>query len=445
MTTVDPSAVPAIQARTLRTLMGSQVLGGVGVASGIAVGALLAVEVSGDESLSGLANTTQVLGAALFTAPVAALMAVRGRRAGLVAAYAVGTVGAFVAIAATVVGSFLMLLAGTAMFGAATTANAQARYAAADLAEPAHRGRQLSLVLWATTIGSVLGPNLIGPGKWVARLLGVPELTGALVFSALGFAVAGIVLTAFLRPDPLLTARALSEAPATGPALDPAVAPAVPAGPALAARPEAGRALRPVRRSVLEGARIIRRNPPALLGTAAITGGHVVMVAVMVMTPVHMQHGHAEVEVIGLVISVHILGMYGLSPVVGALTDRLGAPNVVVVGVVTQLLACLLAGLTDAGWSPLLMAGLFLLGVGWSCTMVAGSGLLAGAVPPADRSVVQGAADIVMGLSAAAGGAVAGVVLGVLGYGWLCLLAAIVALALGVGTMSARRMVSLTP
>ena len=169
------------------------------------------------------------------------------------------------------------------------------------------------------------------------------------------------------------------------------------------------------------------------------------MVAVMVMTPVHMQHGHAEVEVIGLVISIHILGMYGFSPVVGTLTDRWGAPAVVLCGVGILLLACLLAGLTEAGWSPLLMAGLFLLGVGWSCTMVAGSGLLAGAVPPDDRSAVQGAADIVMGLSAAAGGALAGIVLGAYGYGWLCLLSAIVALALGVGTISARRMVSLTP
>ncbi len=418
---VDPSTVPAIQARTLRTLMGSQVLGGVGVASGIAVGALLAVEVSGDESLSGLANTTQVLGAALFTAPVAAIMAVRGRRAGLVAAYVVGIVGAVVAVTATVVGSFALLLAGTALFGAATTANAQARYAAADLAEPAHRGRQLSMVLWATTIGSVLGPNLIGPGKWVARLLGLPELSGALVFSALGFAVAGVLLTTWLRPDPLLTARALVDQPLPGPGL------------------------RPARRSVIAGARIILATPAALLGAAAITGGHVVMVAVMVMTPVHMQHGHAEVEVIGLVISIHILGMYGFSPVVGTLTDRWGAPAVVLCGVGILLLACLLAGLTEAGWSPLLMAGLFLLGVGWSCTMVAGSGLLAGAVPPDDRSAVQGAADIVMGLSAAAGGALAGIVLGAYGYGWLCLLSAIVALALGVGTISARRMVSLTP
>lgn len=419
--TVDPSTVPALQVRTLRTLMGSQVLGGVGVASGIAVGALLAVEVSGQESLSGLANTTQVLGAALFTAPAAALMAVHGRRRGLVASYLVGTVGALTAITATVVGSFGLLLLGTALFGAATTANAQARYAAADLAEPAHRGRSLSLVLWATTIGSVLGPNLIGPGKWVAGLLGLPELTGALVFSALGFSVAGLVLTAYLRPDPLMTARALAEGPTVG------------------------EALRPARRSVLEGVRIIRATPTALLGAAAITGGHVVMVAVMVMTPVHMQHGHAEVEVIGLVISVHILGMYGLSPLVGALTDRWGAPAVVTLGSGILLLACLLAGRSEAGWSPLLLVGLFLLGVGWSCTMVAGSGLLAGAVQPADRSVVQGAADIVMGLSAAAGGALAGLVLGEFGYGWLCLLSAIVAFLLGVGTISSRRMVSLTP
>lgn len=413
-------AVEALQARTVRTLMGSQVLGGVGVAAGIAVGALLAVEVSGKESLSGLASTTQVLGAALLTAPIAALMAARGRRAGLVAAYLIGTVGAVLAVLSTIVGSFPLLLLGTCLFGAATTANSQARFAAADLAVPARRGRQLSLVLWATTIGSVLGPNLTGPGRWVATSLGIPELTGALVFSAVGFLLAAAVLTTYLRPDPLLTARALDE---VGSPADPA-----------------GR----VRRSMLSGARVIARTPAALLGTAAITGGHVVMVAVMVMTPVHMHHGHAEVEVIGLVISVHILGMFGLSPVVGQLTDRLGGRPVVLVGVGVQLLACLLAGLSSEGWSPLLMVALFLLGLGWSCTMVAGSGLLAGAVSVRDRPSSQGAADIIMGLSAATAGGLAGIVVGALGFGWLCAFAAVVAVALGVGTAMTRSVVSLT-
>lgn len=418
-----------VQARTLRVLMTSQVLGGVGVASGIAVGALLAADISGRDDLSGLANTTQVLGAALLTVPVAALMAARGRRVGLVAAYAVGTVGAVLAVLAAVLGSFLLLLLGTALFGAATTATAQARYAAVDLAEPHRRSRQLSLLVWATTVGSVLGPNLIGPGAAVARGLGLPELVGAWLFSAAGFVAAAALVHLLLRPDPLLTARALAATPVA-----PHVAGPAPAGPA----PTRSRG------TVRRGLRVIAATPTALLGTVAITGGHAVMVAVMVMTPLHMSHGHAEIEVIGLVISVHILGMYGLSPLTGWLADRYGATTVVAGGAATQVLACLLAMVTHEGYSHALLLALFLLGLGWSGTMVAGSTLVAQSVSVADRSAVQGSADLVMGLVAALAGALAGVVVQQLGYGVLAGAGAGLALALAAFALARRRVVSLS-
>lgn len=418
--------VADIQSRTVRTLMTSQMLGGIGVASGIAVGALMAAEVSGSDALSGLASTSQVLGGALFTIPVAALMAARGRRIGLVTAYVIGVIGALLAITATVIGSFMLLLVGTLCFGAATTANSQSRYAAVDLAIPSRRGRQLSLVVWATTIGSVLGPNIIGPGAAIADVLGIPDLAGAWVISAVGFSAAIAVLWVMLRPDPLLTARALVAAEAAPPGY------AAPAEPVKA------------RGSVRQGFSIIASNPSALLGTIAIAGGHVVMVSVMVMTPLHMKHGDAAIEVIGFVISLHILGMFGLSPLSGYLTDRFGSRPVILGGVALLLAACAFAGISAAGFSWSLSLGLILLGLGWSATMVSGSALIAGSVPVADRSAVQGASDVAMGLSAAAGGAVAGLIVDVFGYGWLCLFAALGALALGAYTASSRGVASLS-
>lgn len=434
--------VRALQSRTVRTLMASQVLGGVGIGSGIAVAALVAARVSGRDDLSGLASTTQVLGAALFTIPVAALMTARGRRIGLATAYLIGAVGSVLAIAASVWGSFALLLIGTCLFGAATTAANQARYAAVDLAEPSHRGRQLSFVVWATTIGSVLGPNMIGPGERLADQAGLPPLSGAWVFSGVSFVVAGALLLLALRPDPLLTIRSLTDRHdgrgdpgGSGGSGAPSVLPTT-------ADPHGTRVRR--RGSVRTGLRTIAATPTSLLGTLAISGGHIVMVAVMVMTPIHMQHGNAEVEVIGFVISVHILGMFGLSPVAGWLTDRWGAPRVVLLGVALLVVACALAGTSAAGWSLGLTVGLFLLGLGWSCTMVAGSGLVSVDVPVRDRSAVQGAADLVMGLSAAVAGALAGVVVQQLGYGWLGALGVVLALALGGYTLSSRRLVSLT-
>ncbi|WP_298748965.1 MFS transporter [uncultured Serinicoccus sp.] len=407
----EPVSSPAsVQSRTVLTLMGSQTLGGIGVASGIAVGAIVAADVSGRDALSGLATTTQVLGGALFTIPIAALMGRHGRRVGLATAYLVGGVGAALAITATATGTFWLLLLGTTLFGASTTANSQARYAATDLAAPERRGRQLSWVVWATTIGSVLGPNMVGPGKAVAGMLGLPPLAGAWVFSCLGFLLAAVLLHVLLRPDPLLTARRLARAETDRP---------------------------PGREgNVVDGLRIIAATPTALWATSAVTVGHVVMVAVMVMTPLHMRHGQAEIELIGLVISLHILGMYGLAPVTGQLTDRLGARPVVLLGVGLLVLACLLAALSHAGFSAGLTAGLVLLGLGWSCTFVAGSGTVAGSVPVGQRASVQGAADLVMGLTAAVGGALAGVVMDVFGYAVLCAVAALAATGLAAYTVA---------
>lgn len=420
-----PHDAAAVQSRTVLTLMGSQTLGGIGVAAGIAVGAIVAADVSGSDALSGLATTTQVLGGALATIPIAALMATRGRRVGLVTAYLVGALGAALAITATATGHFLLLLLGTTLFGASTTANSQARYAATDLAPPERRGRHLSWVVWATTIGSVLGPNMVGPGKRLAEALGIPPLAGAWVFSMVGFALAALVLQLLLRPDPLLLARRLQAEEAAAAPPTPAPAPA-PTPPAVSVTARRG--------NVAEGLRLIRATPAALWGTAALTVGHVVMVAVMVMTPLHMTHGHAEIELVGLVISLHILGMYGLSPLAGQLTDRIGAPGVVLIGVLILVAACVLAGISPDGHSTTLTLGLIALGLGWSCTMVAGSGTIAGSVPVGERAAVQGAADLVMGLSAAAGGALAGVVMEFLGYGVLCLLAGLAAVGLGAWT-----------
>lgn len=404
--------VPQVQRRTVRTLVGGQMLGGVGVSSGIAVGSILAEEILGSPDLAGLANTAQVLGAAVLAVPMARLMAGRGRRAGLVAGYLVGAVGALLAVLAGLSSSFVLLLCATALFGAATASNNQARYAATDLAEPARRGRALSVVVWATTVGAVIGPNLIGLAGSLADRLALPELVGPFLFSLVGFGLAAVLLFVLLRPDPLILARKVAA--------------------------DAGGDSR-THGSVRRGLGVIFGNPGALLGVSAVTIGHTVMVAVMVMTPLHMHHGGADLQLVGFVISIHVLGMYALSPLTGVLVDRLGAVPVILVGVVLFLGASLLAGRAPEGWSLPLLAGLFLLGLGWSCTMVAGSTLLSGQVPMAERPGVQGAGDLLMGLAAAAGGALAGVVVGGPGYGWLCVMAAALAVILAMITGALRR------
>lgn len=402
-----------VQRRTVATLSMSQILGGISLASGVAVGALLAEEVSGSPTYAGLGSTFQVLGSALIAVPMARLSAARGRRPGLALGYALSFVGALGLIASGIVGSFALLLVASLLFGGSTASNNQARYAAADLADPAHRGRDLSLVVWATTIGSVLGPNLVGPSEPVSRLLGIPRLTGPFVFSLIGLILAIVVLFWRLRPDPLIEARRRATV----------------ADPSASGRTHG---------SIARGLRVIAARPQALLGVLTLALGHMTMVSVMVMTPLHMRHGHADLTIIGFVISIHILGMFAFSPLTGMAVDRLGGRAVAMVGSGILVAATLLASTAPMGHSTGLLVALFLLGLGWSCTLVSGSTLLTAALPTAERPGAQGASDLVMGLAAGLGGALAGVVVDKASFHALALGSLVIALAIGAAALVLR-------
>lgn len=382
----------SLHRRTVAVLAGAQVLGGLGVAIGVAVGGLIAADIAGTDGVAGLAQSFGVLGAAAAAVPLARLTRRRGRRAGLVAGMSTGAVGAGVVVAGSALRLLPLMLGGLLFFGAATAAGLQARYGATDLASPDGVARSLSVVVWASTVGSVLGPNLAEPAGALGTVVGLPPLTGPFLVSMVGFAGAAVLLFVLLRPDPLLAARqkALSE---TG-----------------GGRERAG---------FLATLRVIAMRPRALIGLLAVTSSHMAMVSVMVMTPVHMHHVEVTLTVIGLVISVHVVGMYGFSPLAGWLADRVGRVPVVFAGAVLSAVAAVVSG-TAPGNDPVRLGiGLFLLGLGWSCGLVAGSALLSESVPMSSRTAAQGVSDLVMNGGAALGGSLAGVVVAQFSYAWL--------------------------
>jgi MFS family permease len=395
--------------RTVASLVGSQIAGGIGTSSGIAVAALAAESLGGSE-LSGLGQTAAVLGSALAAVPLARLMSARGRRPGLAAGYLVAATGAVVCIVAGQRGLFWPFLAGMLLVGAATAANLQARYAATDLASDRNRARSLSIVVAATTVGVILGPNLIEPGAAMARRLGLPDLFGPYVFALGAYLIATLIVTVRLRPDPLLTARAIAAPPTPSTNGPDGPVQLVAAGrPGPVAEPGA-------RFGVL---RLIATTPGARIGVLATAVAHSSMVAVMAMTPVHLLHGGATLTVVGLVISMHVAGMYALSPLVGWLADSIGRGSVIAAGQLLTIAATVITGTAPADGAGQVCLGLTLLGVGWSCCLVGGSTLLSESADIGVRPAVQGVADLIMGLSAAAASALAGLVIGAWGYGVL--------------------------
>ncbi len=409
MTTTRTEAdLALVQRRTVRVLVLGQAVGAIGITIGIATASLLARDLSGSESLAGLAQTAQVLGAAVASYLLARLMSRRGRRIGLATGYLIGGAGAVLAVVAGVVGSMLLLMAGAALLGSATAANSGARYAATDLAPESSRARALSTVVWATTIGAVVGPNLTGPSEAVSRALDIPVLTGPFAIGAAGMLLAALILGLMLRPDPLLVALEVAGKPLVEPT-----------------------------GTSWSRARATARERPVLgFAIAGLACAHAAMVGVMVMTPLHMEHGGAELNVIGIVISIHVAGMFAFSPFVGMLADKLGRERVLAAGGAILVASLLLCAWAPAGAHWQIFAGLFLLGVGWSFSMVAASTMIADHAPLEARTDIQGAADLVMGLTAAGAGALAGLVVDLAGYPVLSLVT--LALALAVVTSAVR-------
>lgn len=409
-TVMTDDDVRRVQRRTVALLAAAQVFGGIGTGATVSIGSILAVELSGSSAWAGAVATVMTLGAALAALPLASLADRRGRRMGQLAGLSAALAGTVLMVLAVVTGIFVLLVLGAAGIGVGTAANLQARFAAVDLADAEHRGRALSTVVWAVTVGAVAGPNLIQPGTVVGQAVGLPPIAGPFVISGAGLLIACALVLAGLRPDPLLLARDLASAAATA------------SGPGTSRQPGQQPAHLGTSRppgSLKRGLQAIRGSRMALLAVAAVVGAHAVMVGVMSMTPLHLQHlvegpaashaGHTAsgdvLVIIGFTISLHIAGMFALSPVMGWLTDKAGRTETVMIGCMLLITAVLVAGFGQ-GSTAAVAVGLVLLGMGWSAATVSGSTLLAESVGQESRVVVQGVSDMLMGAAGAVGGAV---------------------------------------
>ncbi|MBH1935755.1 MFS transporter [Streptomyces sp. AV19] len=396
--------VAAVQKRTLMVLAVSQIIGGAGIAAGITVGALLAEEVLGSTGLAGLPSALFTGGSAFGAVAVGRMCERWGRRPGLAVGHALASLGSVGVVLSATAELVAPLMFSLLVYGAGTSANLMARYAGADLAPPERRGRAVSAVLLAMTLGAVVGPTLATVTGDLARDWGLPRLTGPFLLASVVYAVAALVLFAGLRPDPLRLAKELADR-----------APAAPAeaSPAASGRTEPRAAGRRV-----------------ALGTSVLVLNQLVKVAIMTMTPVYMNaHGHG-VQATAMVIAVHVGAMFLPSPLTGVLVDRYGQVPTAVASGLTLLVSCLLVALAPADDAFLLGAALVLLALGWNFALVSGTAIVTDAVPLARRASTQGMVDVGISVAGATGALVSGPVVAGAGFPVLAAVGGAVALAI---------------
>jgi MFS family permease len=349
---------------------------------GATVGALLARDLLGTDSYSGIPSALFTLGSAGAALLVGRLSQRFGRRSGLAAGFLVGGVGAVGIVIAATLESIPFLFVSLLIYGAGSAANLQARYAGSDLANVNQRATAISLALMSTTLGAVAGPNLVDTMGRFAESFAIPALAGPFILAASAYILAGLLLLVLLRPDPYVVAKAIA-ASQTVQSNDPAAAnSSIPAS----------------------------NNRGIWVGATVMVLTQIVMIAIMTMTPIHMGHHGHGLDDVGLVISIHICAMYLPSLVTGILVDKIGRTAMAVAAGATLLIAGITAAAAPADSMPLLILALALLGLGWNFGLISGTALIVDGTTPATRARTQGSLDVLIALSGASGGALSGVV-----------------------------------
>jgi MFS family permease len=406
---IPADELPRLRQRMRWVLFAVAALGSTGYIAAVTVGTLVAADLSGGAALGGLPTTTTTIGTAVAASLIALVMLRTGRRVGLLLGLVVGIGGGALAFLSVVAGSIWLLLLGSAFTGFANAAGNLGRYIAADMAAPDRRASAIGLVVWGTTIGAVIGPNLTAPAGEMALALGIPELAGPYLLTVVFIGLAWILSAILLRPEPYALAD---------PSALPTESESHEAAPAL---------------------RAIVSRPSVAVALVTLVGAQVVMVLIMTMTPIHlMDHGH-DLATVGFVLSAHTFGMFGLSPITGRLTDRFGAPVIIAAGLVGLAAAALLAALAPADGGFMLTFALFLLGYGWNLSFVAASSMLGHGLALAERTRIQGVADTLTWGTAAFASLSSGLVvaaasytvLGFVGIGLTLIPAAVLALQNG--------------
>lgn len=381
---VDSVITKPTRQRIVGSLFGAQSLFSAALIISFTLTSIIAVDLTGSESVAGLPSTVTLISRAALAYPIGWLLDRLGRRMGLSIGYMIGVIGSIISAWSVITGSFTGFLVGAAFFGGSRASSEQSRYVAAEIFPSQRQSKVIGWIVFAGTIGAIVGPLLVGPATVIAEDIGLPAYSGTFIVAGIMLVIAGLVTFVLLRPDPQQIGQAIVAWE---------------------------KHERHEDTSVEEKARPLRQifgNSCALLAVAAMTIGQLVMVMIMVITPVHMNHYEHGTQAISWVIMAHTLGMFGLSGVTGGLISRFGRLTMIAAGALVLIVACFLAPVsTDL---PLLALSLFLLGLGWNFAFVAGSSLLSEQLFPIERGRAQGAGEMSVAIGAGLGSLASGVI-----------------------------------
>jgi MFS family permease len=398
----SPEKQEKLYRRTLLIVVMSQIFGGAGLAAGITVGALLAQDMLGTDSYAGIPAALLTLGSAGAALLIGRVSQRFGRRIGLAGGFLTGGIGAIGVIVSAITSNIFLLFASLLVYGAGSASNLQARYAGTDLAKPTQRATSISIAMVSTTFGAVAGPNLVDVMGRFATSIGVPALAGPFILGAAAFILAGLVLLAFLRPDPLIVADAIA-----------------------------------VKQQINSSNPLVKQSSNLAINKRGIVVAatimvltQIVMTSIMTMTPVYMKHhGHGLKEV-GMVIGFHIGAMYLPSLITGILVDKIGRTTMAIASGATLLAAGILAGSAPADSMLVLIIALVLLGLGWNFGLISGTALIVDSTSPSNRAKTQGTVDVLIALAGASGGALSGMVVAQTSYAGLSFAGGVLSLLL---------------
>jgi MFS family permease len=407
----EDGSVTAVESHidTRRRLIGTLFAGNAIVSTGyiavVTVSTLVSEQITGSTGLSGIPGMFGTVGVAAGAAALSALSLRIGRRPTFGAGYAFAAIGAVLIAVSLPTESFAFLILGMFAIGFGRSVGQLARFAAGDLRHSDHRASAISLIVWASTVGAVIGPLLIGPTSVFAATLGFDELIGPIVIGIIGFGLGSVLMFVGLRPDPLKLAY-VEHHEDTDATPDPLAS--------------------------------LLRKPTVQLSLVALMTSQFVMALVMVMTPLHIRTNDGGLSTVGWVMMAHTLGMFAIAPVTGKLVDRYGPRRFIGVAVGTLIAACAIAATASSANTTTLIVGLFVLGVGWNFGFVAGSTLLQEGLPIVNRLKIQGFADSITWISGAAAAALSGVIVASTSYTALSIVGAFLALTPAIALIRTR-------